>query len=318
MTALTRSLHAGLGLLLSAALVTAHASCEYSELTTMLVSYPGNLNLPAIQGEINGKAVNMALDTGSYRTFMLRAEMERQHISMVRQRRTEGGIGGRAATYMATLKEVAIGPARIQRIDFPVLDALDWSGFGALVGADFLSQADLELVLSENQVRFLRFHECGDRSLAYWSTEAEQVAMQHGPNSKVPLVEVSINGRKMLAAIDTGATVSLLDQRMAERLGIKPDSPGSKPAGKTNGVGSGSRALWRATFDSFAIGDELVQHPRLTVVDRTDDAGGQRTLDYDMVLGRDFLTTHRVLLANSQQRVYFSYLGGRIFAEPDA
>lgn len=33
----------------------------------------------------------------------------------------------------------------------------------------------------------------------------------------------------------------------------------------------------------------------------------------DMVLGADFLRSHRVLLAMSQQRMYFSYVGGRVF-----
>lgn len=317
MTSLTRALHAGLGLLLSTGLLAvAHAGCEYSELAALPVTYPGNLNLPAIQGEINGKQVNMLLDTGAYSTFMLRAEMERQFVEMMPTRATATGIGGRAATYISRLKEVAVGPARVQRANFAVLDALDWSGFGALVGADFLSQADLELVLSEDRIKFLRFHDCGEHSLAYWSPEALQLEMRHAPNSQVPLVEVSINGVKMLAAIDTGATISLLDQKAAERLGAKPDAADSTKAGRTNGVGSGSRALWHASFDSFAIGDELVQHPRLTVVDRTENC--PQRLEYDLILGRDFLKTHRVLLANSQQRVYFSYLGGRIFADPDS
>jgi predicted aspartyl protease len=312
-------IRASLGLLLSTVvLASAHAGCEYNELAALEVRYPDKLNLPAIQGEINGKPVNMALDTGSYRTFVLRSEMERQHVDMVRLRATAAGIGGKAATYVARLKEVAVGPARVKNVDFAVLDALDWSGFGGLVGADFLSQADLELELSENRIKFLSFHGCGDQTLAYWSPDAEQVALLRGPNSKVPLVEIRINGQKMLAAIDTGATITLLDQQAAERLGVTPETEGSTQAGHTNGVGSGKRAMWRATFDSFSIGDEQVQHPRLTIVDRTDDAGAQRKLQYDLVLGRDFLKSHRVLLANSQQRVYFTYLGGRIFADPDS
>jgi hypothetical protein len=33
----------------------------------------------------------------------------------------------------------------------------------------------------------------------------------------------------------------------------------------------------------------------------------------DMLLGADFLRSHRVLLAMSQRRLYFSYVGGRVF-----
>ncbi|MYN42381.1 hypothetical protein GTP55_23845 [Duganella sp. FT109W] len=55
------AIRTSLALLLAATLLPpAHAGCEYSELAAMEVSYPGELNLPAIQGEINGKPVNMA------------------------------------------------------------------------------------------------------------------------------------------------------------------------------------------------------------------------------------------------------------------
>jgi hypothetical protein len=33
----------------------------------------------------------------------------------------------------------------------------------------------------------------------------------------------------------------------------------------------------------------------------------------EMILGADFLQSHRVLFANSQRRLYFSYTGGPIF-----
>jgi hypothetical protein len=38
-----------------------------------------------------------------------------------------------------------------------------------------------------------------------------------------------------------------------------------------------------------------------------------------MLLGADFLRAHRTLVAHSQQRLYFTYVGGPVFlAEPAA
>jgi hypothetical protein len=52
------------------------------------------------------------------------------------------------------------------------------------------------------------------------------------------------------------------------------------------------------------MGDELIRDPPL----RTANIGLR-----DMLLGLDFLRAHRVLVANSQRRIYFTYTGGRVF-----
>ncbi len=36
-------------------------------------------------------------------------------------------------------------------------------------------------------------------------------------------------------------------------------------------------------------------------------------VSYSMLLGADFLRSHRVLIAHSQRKVYFTYTGGPIF-----
>ena len=35
-----------------------------------------------------------------------------------------------------------------------------------------------------------------------------------------------------------------------------------------------------------------------------------------MLLGADFLRAHRVLVSHSQRKMYFTYLGGPVFAAP--
>jgi hypothetical protein len=35
-----------------------------------------------------------------------------------------------------------------------------------------------------------------------------------------------------------------------------------------------------------------------------------------MLLGADFLRAHRVLVSHSQRKIYFTYLGGPMFATP--
>ena len=65
------------------------------------------------------------------------------------------------------------------------------------------------------------------------------------------------------------------------------------------------------TFESFDIGDEQVQRPRIAVVESAPNYRGRK--EYDMTLGRDFLGAHHVLLAQSQKLFYYSHNGRKVF-----
>jgi tetratricopeptide (TPR) repeat protein len=92
----------------------------------------------------------------------------------------------------------------------------------------------------------------------------------------------------------------------AKRAGITPSSPGVANGGVTFGVGRRVVQTWIATFSSFKIGDEEVQHARLRFGDV--DLSGK-----DMLIGADFFLSHRVYVASSQGKLYFTYNGGPVF-----
>src|SRR5262249_18166067 len=58
--------------------------------------------------------------------------------------------------------------------------------------------------------------------------------------------------------------------------------------------------------DSFKIGDEEIQHTKLRFGDLT-------LPDTDMLIGADFFLSHRVFVATSQRKLYFTYNGGPVF-----
>ena len=89
-----------------------------------------------------------------------------------------------------------------------------------------------------------------------------------------------------------------------------------------HGVGAGSVEAWLAPFESFVIGDELVRSPTIRVLDLhvrlpfASQRAPQSVELSEMILGLDFLRSHRVLVAHSQRKLYFSYEGGRVFGPP--
>jgi hypothetical protein len=110
---------------------------------------------------------------------------------------------------------------------------------------------------------------------------------------------------------------------VAAQLGVTPDSPGTLAAGRASGIGAGRPDRWIGNFDSFVIGGEIIRNPRLrftslqvTTAPETGTRLATRQELREMLLGLDFLRAHRVYVAHSQGKLYFTYIGGRVFAPP--
>jgi predicted aspartyl protease len=302
----------GAGMLLAAA--QACADCRFTELAALDLNIYEAAGTPFIDGQINGKTVHMLIDTGAHKTQLTRAEMDRQQQPLTRTLNRVRGIGGDTAQFAAQPEEVIIGPARVAKTWFPVVDGLDYPGYGGLVGADYLLQADLEIALAGRQLKFFRNDGCGgDKSLAYWDTQALDVPLELADKHSAAYVQVQLNGRKIRALIDTGAAHSLVDLQTADKLGIKPGGAGVSEGGAVTGIGGKDTPKWNATFDSFAIGEENIGKPRLAIAD-VNNLQQFGVKNIEMILGRDFLRAHRVLISTSQERFYYTYLGGQVFS----
>ncbi len=108
----------------------------------------------------------------------------------------------------------------------------------------------------------------------------------------------------------------------AERLGITPKTPGVVPGGCYYGFGKDRVESWIAPFESFAVGHELIRNPKIHIAhvwkNYTFTETGSRLPGSvgglpAMLLGADFLRAHRVLIAHSQRKMYFTYAGGTVF-----
>lgn len=296
----------------------AQTACQYHEVATLPLELLERNAAPVIQGSINGQPVQMLLDSGAQHTYLINAEMDRQGLSMARQKRQIAGVGGSASMFLVRIRDMAVGPSHVSNANFSVVDALDQASFAAIVGADFLSQADMEVSLADKQARFFHADGCADQGLAYWDSNALDIPMDSmSLKDQRQIIEVEVNGQKVRATIDTGAASSVLSLEAAGRAGITPQSAGVAPAGIMTGIGSEKVPAYNAPFDSFTIGGETINNPHIRIADwhLTQWFGRNGP---EMLLGRDFLKTHRVLLAMSQHKLYFSYLGGQVFLSPPA
>lgn len=116
----------------------------------------------------------------------------------------------------------------------------------------------------------------------------------------------------------------MLVRAQAATVGVTPESPGVTAGGCVRGVGSKPIDVWIGSFATFEVGSELVRDPRIYFADlwrySTFKGAGilsERTTGGmpDMVLGVNFLHSHRVLIAHSQRKMYFTYTSGTVFPD---
>jgi len=198
-----------------------------------------------------------------------------------------------------------------------------------ILGEDFFQQTDVEFDLSHNSVRLFQPLDCDGVSLAYWASgDAGEVEIENFSEAQPQIIlPVKINGQSLSAQLDSGATASMLSRSAAARLGITAETPGVVAVGSSTGLGPKSVPVYSASFQSFAIGNETIQDTTISFGDTGTDATRAITgshLRYrigtpvGMLLGVDFLKAHRVLVAHSQRKIYFTYVGGPVFERAKA
>jgi predicted aspartyl protease/tetratricopeptide (TPR) repeat protein len=304
------SIVAAAGLALAAPV---EAGCTLIKLAELPVTMHGLR--PTITAQVNGVDTPFLVDSGAFFSFLSAANAAKRGLPV-----TNGpfglmvsGVGhGEAQVSQTRVKDFRLGGVMHHDVDFLVLDNGGAAAGNNVIGQNVLSTVDVEYDLANGVIRLFHPEGCGyNASLAYWVTD--------GPVTYADIEPVdirqahtrgwaSVNGRRIQVTIDTGAPMSMLSTQAASRAGVTPSTPGAVLVGDSSGVARNSYfKIWRAPFDSFAIGDEQIKNIRLLFGDM-DLQGGS-----DMLLGSDFFLSHRVLVSNSQHRMYFTYNGGPVF-----
>jgi len=303
----------------------AATSCKLAQIADL----PARLvhNKVIVDGAINGRKIGIMLDTGSTITVIPRPAALRLGLN---PQKTAGvrmfGIGGETDVESATVDEFKIGQATAKGRRMTVAGEHEFGDdIAVILGEDFFHAFDVEFDLAHNAVRLFKPKDCEGVSLAYWATNgAGEVGIETVDDARPMIVlTVQINGKPARALLDSGAVTSVIDRPEAERLGA-PTAAAGGAAG--TGTGLGPRTIeWRfVPLESFTIGDETIRDTTIQVADISKGLtyvppGSLAPKKVEgttaMLLGADFLRAHRMLVAHSQQKIYFTYAGGPVFAK---
>jgi tetratricopeptide (TPR) repeat protein/predicted aspartyl protease len=271
---------------------------------------------PLVHTKVNGVDAQFIVDTGAFfntmsptaaKAFKLRTDLSTENFYVT-------GVGGAAHAYVARVDTLTLFNFEIPRVAFVVAGNDLTGGAVGLLGQNVWRLGDTEFDLSNGLIRIMRPEDCKDTVLAYWAAAAGKpysvIDIERTEPSRPHIRAVAyLNGNRISVIFDTGSGRSLLTRAAAKRAGITTSTSEVVEAGTVWGMGRSAVNSWIGPFASFKIGDEEIKNTHL----RFSDSDSSNLVDADMLLGADFFLSHRIYVANSQRKVYFTYSGGPVF-----
>jgi predicted aspartyl protease len=271
---------------------------------------------PVSEGEINGQKVSVLFDTGSTSSVITRATADRLGLSsrISGNKRTQErilGFGGLSRVGTARVEDLRVGGASAKNVLVYVAGERPLAGVDMVLGEDFFAGNDLEFDYAAGVVRLFQPVDCGDDAvLSYWDHNARVLPME---DARLVIVPIVVNGHEARAIVDSGMPDTVVQLIFAEKLGIKPGEPGVASSSCTSGFGADVVHSWVARFDSVAIGTETIRDAHLRIAEYMAEILYRPRAPPEVILGGDFLGTHRVYISRRQSKMYFTYNGGLVF-----
>lgn len=297
-----------LACLLPGAVDAADRPCQVGTIAELPVTMSGLRAI--VHTKINGHDAMFAADSGAWFSMISPGSAAEYELTLesVPPGFTLRGVGGSITPHLTTVKTFTIAGVPLPRVQFLV----GGSEFGSvgLLGQNFLGLEDTEFDLAHGMIRLMREQNCGSKAnLAYWvpagGTYSQLETESDRPKPRHIVASVYVNGVKLRAIFDTGASTSFITRSAAARFGLKPGGTGVTPAGQSSGIGRRFVETWIGPIQSVKIGDEEIRNTRIRF-------GGDMD-DVDMLIGADFFLSHHVYWSDRLHKLYFSFNGGHVF-----
>jgi len=306
-------------LLLAATQLPAGATCKVSKVVSLDLTLDHNQML--VSGSVNDHDVRFVIDTGTDSAVYPQTASAFGVYTGGAAAHNYDAIGEHMAAPRATIEKLALGPWVNRNVVLSTTGTApsDPKIVGSL-GEDILRHFDVEIDVKNHVFALYQTEGCGDANLAFWSDSYNSVDFT-GFDVRHPAITFKgkIGESPVLIQLDTGIAHTMVSTEAARAFGVGPDSAGAQNIGQINGLDGQPETAWAANFTSFALDAEVIKPARLgffkfsrgPAADGTSLTGP--VAKAEMVLGMDFVASHHLLISHSQQKVYFTYSGGKPF-----
>lgn len=272
------------------------SACQTPPSNTCKIATIGNLPIlnshgsPIVRATVNDHPVAFTVDTGAFNSTIDEYYADRLGVTYMPGWLTVSGFGGDTFANGGRVDKLGLGSATAHDLTFLLaghsrrtIDGLPVIGW---FGSEFLTASDVVVDMPDHVMQMLDMRQCGFPTPT-WSGKTYRVSIRHDdPSSTKVGVTFSVNGKSVDGFVDTGASSTMISLAEARRAGVTMDMLQRDPQRRGFGIANRPFTIYRHRFDQLAVGDLVVSHPVLSVLD---EDGQDLT-----VLGADFLIGHRI------------------------
>lgn len=295
---------------------------------TMVTSVPmhiaddGRIYVPA---KINDASKSMLVDTGGLFTEITQSASDEMKLGTRQTRLELVGISG-DKTRRAARAAFTLGNLHADSMDFMVMPtahefASDVDDAAGILAPNLLRTYDLDLDFGGHKVNLISQRHC-EGKVVYWPADAVAVVPVRVNAEGHILVPVELDGHKLTALLDTGASVSVLNLEVAEgSFGLTPGGADTPVRG--NLIASPQATTYSHRFKSLGLEGISISNPTLAIVPdliRAEMRNPRDTLEGDtripdknvetglgdLILGMDVLRRLHVYIAYKERNLYIT------------
>jgi len=277
-------------------------SCKFEKLAELPLRIGPALH-PTVIVEIDGRPVNMVLDTGATDTLVFSSALERTGLQIDRtQHGMSSGIGGLSKIEVLRAKEVTLGghSATVQFIAVAPFELPSAGGatIDGILGLQPLGQFDIDLDLPSRRLALYRARYC-PTGAPPWNDPGHLVPRPaNAPFNHLPYAPIRVNGRDLLGLLDTGAYSVALNRQVAPGIGLTEADIMSKPQNIGIGASNNPVEIRRHRFERVEFLGLAAHNPELDIIDLGNGA--------DVLIGMPILREFRVWIPVQGGKIYLS------------
>ncbi len=255
----------------------------------------------------DGKPATMMLDTGATTMTIGTDAAERLGLRLrPDMRSTVTALGGTVYRRVFEIDRLGLGGETVERQLATEMTAAQTAGLGydGIIGMRPLAGYDVEIDFPARTFSLYRARFCPSRPPPWPQPFAAFPRSWSAGHSRLnlPMVAGRLDGRRVHALLDTGATTSLVDTATARAVGAPGSAALPGQTGVARTMSDNSVPMWRHRFGELVVAGARIREPELWVVGLGMTA--------DMIVGLDILHRFRIWISNASDTVYIAAPGG--------
>jgi predicted aspartyl protease len=279
---------------------TAAPACNLVRITTLdMTTFPGgSIAVPAM---VDDRPIMLEIDTGDIHTIISNTVADDLHLSRDISASTYEMVGGVQIYQIAYSHSFQLGTLKTGRVGLLVApsDALEMDSDG-LLGPDVMSNYDVEIDYAHAKFSLFSQDHCPGE-VVYWTKDAYAQIPMHVDASWHITMNVTLDGKTLNAAIDTGAERSTMSLDVAKELfGIDDKNPAMTKRDNVSVNGTAPTTIYRYPFGSLMLEGIAVRHPDIDIMPGAALGKGYPQL----IVGASILRQLHLYIAYKEQVLY--------------